>query len=204
MQKRWFHFEGLEQLNSLIREMLNVVTPALTMVDGIYCLEGEGPIVFGKPKKVNLLIAGEDVVEVDNTCCQIMGVDVNRVEHIPSRENIEVRGISVKEAKNPFIIPLSASYQVYNVCYQANYACSGCLNATKKAMELFYTHPIKFLKVLLKGKVEVISGRRAALPQNNNYVICIGDCTEKFSQEYNMPHVKGCPPEPKDIFDKFS
>ena len=204
LQKRWFHYEGLEQLSSLIKELQTVVTPALTVVGGIYCLEGEGPVAFGKTKKADLLVAGEDVVDVDNVCCRLMGLDAKQVAHLPYREKVEVLGMPIDKVKSSFLPAQTDYYMVYNIYYQANYSCSGCLYATKNALELFYRHPLKFVKALCKGKIEVISGRRPHLPQKADKVICLGDCCERFAQEHNLAHVKGCPPDSKDIFDKIT
>jgi uncharacterized protein (DUF362 family) len=203
LQKRWFHYEGLEQLSSLIKELQTVVSPALTVVDGILCLEGEGPVDFGKPKKAELLVAGEDVVEVDNVCSRLMGIDPKQVAHIPYREKVEVLGVPIDKAKMNFIPAKTDYYNVYNIFYQSNYSCSGCLYATKNALAYFYRNPVKFIKFICGGKMELISGRKPRLPTKADKVICLGDCCERFAQEHNLAHLKGCPPDSKDIFDKL-
>ena len=202
-QKRWFHYEGLEQLSELIKELYNMVRPDVTLVDAIYCVEGEGPVIYGKTKKIDLIVAGQDVVEVDNVCCQIMGVEVCNAHHIPPRENVEVVGMPVEKVKSAFTLPVSGYYSMFNVYYQNNYACSGCGFATKKALEFYYKHPFKFLRRLLKGSSEIIAGHKPHLPQKGEKGICIGDCTELFAREYNMIHIKGCPPDPKEISGKI-
>ena len=202
-QKRWFHYEGLEQLSELVKELYNIIRPDVTLVDALYCVEGEGPVVYSKTKKMDLILAGQDVAEVDNICCQIMGIDVRQVRHIPPREGIEVVGEPVAKVRSDFILPQSGYYNMSNVYYQYNYSCSGCIFSTKKAMEYYYRHPIKFLRRLANGNLEIIAGHKPSLPKKGEKGICIGDCTESFAREYNMTHVKGCPPDPKDIFDKI-
>ena len=204
LQKRWFHYEGLEQLSSLIKELQTIITPDLTVVGGVYSLEGEGPVHFGKAKKADLLAAGEDVVEVDNVCCRLMDVDPKNVAHIPYREKFDVVGMPIEKAQQHFLPAKTDYYTVFNIYYQSNYSCSGCLYATGNALKFFYRHPMKFIKALCKGKIEVISGRRPRLPQKADKVVCLGDCCERFAQEHNLAHVKGCPPDSRDIFDKIS
>jgi uncharacterized protein (DUF362 family) len=203
-QKRWFHYEGLEQLSELIKELSNIISPNLTLVDALYCVEGEGPVVYSKTKRMDLIIAGQDMIEVDNVCCQIMGIDARTVRHIPYRDNVETLGASVESVKADFMLPQTTYYNMYNLYYQYNYSCSGCIFSTKKAMEFYWRHPFKFLKRLIRGDFEVIAGHKPSLPKKSDNAICIGDCTKLFAQEYNMPHVEGCPPDPKQIFDKIN
>ncbi|MFX1411566.1 MAG: DUF362 domain-containing protein, partial [Promethearchaeota archaeon] len=68
--KRRFHRQGL---HACIRALGEAVRPALTVIDGIVALEGNGPWQWGQPKEVGLLVAGDDVVEVDNVCLRLMG-----------------------------------------------------------------------------------------------------------------------------------
>ncbi len=59
--KRRFHRLGL---NECIQALAQVVQPALTIVDGVVALEGDGPWRYGRPKPMNLLVAGTDLIEV--------------------------------------------------------------------------------------------------------------------------------------------
>ncbi len=61
--KRRFH---RLDLNRCIRALSEVAKPALTIVDAIVALEGNGPWRYGKPVEMNLLVAGTDTIEVDN------------------------------------------------------------------------------------------------------------------------------------------
>jgi uncharacterized protein (DUF362 family) len=55
--------------------------PNLIVVDGFYGMEGPGP-VSGHPVKMDLIIAGRDVVAVDATACRVMGIDPSEIYHI--------------------------------------------------------------------------------------------------------------------------
>ena len=84
----------------------------LAIVDGIVCMEGDGPIM-GSPKPMGLVLVGTNPTAVDATCARIMGVVPNRVRYLslagrtlgPLRErSIEQRGEAWQSVAKPFAI----------------------------------------------------------------------------------------------------
>lgn len=49
--------------------------PAITIVDGILALEGDGPGKGGTPREVGYLLAGNDAVAVDRVICTMLGIN---------------------------------------------------------------------------------------------------------------------------------
>ncbi|UCG36110.1 MAG: DUF362 domain-containing protein [Candidatus Bathyarchaeota archaeon] len=103
-----FHFRNISKV---IVDVNTVLSPDFTIVDGFYALEGPGP-TSGTPVKMNVLIAGRDVVAVDATACRLMGVDPEEIYHIKrayekgfgeiSEERIDLIGSSINEIKRHF------------------------------------------------------------------------------------------------------
>lgn len=73
-----YHAMGI---SNVIVDINAVVKPALTVVDGFVGMEGNGPI-DGDPVRMDVIVAGEDVVAVDATCCRVMGFDPYEVKHV--------------------------------------------------------------------------------------------------------------------------
>ncbi|MFA4854899.1 MAG: DUF362 domain-containing protein, partial [Candidatus Omnitrophota bacterium] len=48
--------------------------PALTIIDGILAMEGDGPATGGKIRRLNLLLGGSDCVALDTVMAKIMGI----------------------------------------------------------------------------------------------------------------------------------
>jgi uncharacterized protein (DUF362 family) len=71
----------LRNINKVVLDINAVLKPQFTMIDGFYALEGPGPTA-GTPVKMDLVIAGRDVVAVDATACRVMGVEPSEVYHI--------------------------------------------------------------------------------------------------------------------------
>jgi len=73
-----YHFKGI---NKVVVDINTVLKPKFTIIDGFYALEGPGP-TSGTPVKMDLLIAGKDVVAVDTIACRVMGIDPTEIYHI--------------------------------------------------------------------------------------------------------------------------
>jgi uncharacterized protein (DUF362 family) len=79
------------------------------VIDGFVAMEGRGPS-NGTPVKMNLIIAGKDVVATDATGCRIMGIDPHKIKHIMKAkekgfgniDNISVVGEKVESVTRQF------------------------------------------------------------------------------------------------------
>ncbi len=71
----------LKNINKVVVDINAVLKPKFTIIDGFYALEGPGP-TSGKPVKMDLLVAGRDVVAVDATACRVMGIEPAEIYHI--------------------------------------------------------------------------------------------------------------------------
>ncbi len=92
---------------------INATLPrTLAIVDGIDCMEGDGPIL-GSLKKMGLVCVGENLPAVDATVARIMGLEPSSVSYLglaagrfgPIDEpSIEQRGEAWQEVASPFHI----------------------------------------------------------------------------------------------------
>ncbi|MEW6545784.1 MAG: DUF362 domain-containing protein [Bacillota bacterium] len=71
-QRKRFHREI--DLGYVLADIARVVRPGLTIIDGMVAMEGYGPHA-GTPKRVNLVIASDDVVAADAVGAALMGYD---------------------------------------------------------------------------------------------------------------------------------
>ncbi len=61
---------------------MNLVRPVdFAVVDGVWAMEGRGP-VSGTPVKMDVVLAGGNVVAVDRVCLEVMGIPQNSVQHL--------------------------------------------------------------------------------------------------------------------------
>jgi uncharacterized protein (DUF362 family)/Pyruvate/2-oxoacid:ferredoxin oxidoreductase delta subunit len=59
----------------LLVQICRAVSPALTLMDGILAMEGEGPGKSGKPRHLGVLMGSTDTVALDRTVCALVGMD---------------------------------------------------------------------------------------------------------------------------------
>jgi uncharacterized protein (DUF362 family) len=104
--KAKYHAKGI---SSVIVDINTVIKPALTVIDGFVAMEGKGP-TDGTPVKMDLIIAGKDVVATDATAARVMGFDPKEISHIRragekglgNMENIEIIGSKLEDVRKVF------------------------------------------------------------------------------------------------------
>jgi len=64
--------------------------PALTIIDGVLAMEGDGPGSSGRPRQLNLLLAGSDCVALDTVMAKIMGI---KDQEVLSTKEAFLRGL---------------------------------------------------------------------------------------------------------------
>jgi uncharacterized protein (DUF362 family) len=101
-----YHMNGISKV---IVDINTVIKPAFTVIDGFVAMEGRGPS-DGTPVKMDLIIAGKDVVATDATAARVMGFDPMEISHIRTAykkglgniNNIEIVGSKLEEVRREF------------------------------------------------------------------------------------------------------
>lgn len=120
------------ELSRVLLSLNEILKPKLTIVDGINCMEGNGP-VHGKPIKLGLILAGEDPIAVDSVVAELIGFERGLVPvlHLAqqldlgptSLDNIHVIGEEIEHVKKIFKKPVSMSYpKLVNIPRNALYS----------------------------------------------------------------------------------
>lgn len=68
------------RLDEKIADLQYIIQPELICIDAI--IAGEGRMLTPIPRKMNLIIMGNNQVAFDSVCCAIIGVDPKTVDHI--------------------------------------------------------------------------------------------------------------------------
>jgi len=98
----------MKSISKVVVDINTVLKPAFTVIDGFVGMEGEGP-VDGTPVKMNLIIAGKDVVATDATAARVMGFNPYEIAHIRKafekglgRSEAEIVGEKLETVKRTF------------------------------------------------------------------------------------------------------
>jgi uncharacterized protein (DUF362 family) len=70
-----------KQLDELIVELNSLLKPALSIMDGIWAMEGRGP-VNGRKVELNLLLGSLDPVALDASAMRLVGLDPQKARHV--------------------------------------------------------------------------------------------------------------------------
>ena len=113
LHKRYF---DREDFSKAVVSVYQEAKPALTVIDGILAMEGDGPATSGKTRNLNLLLASNDCVSLDSLMALIMGI--NPLEVMTTKEasyrglgnadlnSISVLGENLEDIKNQqFLLP---------------------------------------------------------------------------------------------------
>lgn len=84
-----FRFPDPRDFARMIVDLDEYFKPRLTIVDGVTCMEGNGP-TGGTPRHVGLLAASESPHKVDLVCARVLGL---RREEVPTLEAALERGL---------------------------------------------------------------------------------------------------------------
>lgn len=66
---------GTDRFCDMLLDIVACVRPALSVIDGVVGLEGNGPSLGGSPRRVGVLLASPDPVALDAVACRIIGLD---------------------------------------------------------------------------------------------------------------------------------
>src|SRR3989344_4041677 len=195
--KMRFHRMDLSQA---ILGLLDVVKPDLTLMNGLYCLEGNSLSILSKSKKLGIILAGKDVVEVDNACIKIMGFENKEIVHVPKKD-VNVVGVPIEKVKRNFI-PADDKRKILNAEFRLK-GCSGCSVNMERALKMIIKkHPFKAVKFFLKsifGKRLYVTGMNLFDYKKGKELFFIGNCTAGLSKKFNKKYIKGCPPTPEEL-----
>jgi uncharacterized protein (DUF362 family)/NAD-dependent dihydropyrimidine dehydrogenase PreA subunit len=85
-----------DQFGAMLLDILEILKPALTIVDGIQGMEGEGPS-GGKPKNLGVLIAGTDPIVTDFVVCKLIRFPPEKVPYMALAQKEELCPVSLSD-----------------------------------------------------------------------------------------------------------
>lgn len=135
--------------------LTKVIKPKLVVVDGIYGLDGHGPM-YGTPKKLDLLLSLNNPVVADALGTRIMGFDPQDIDHIVLAEREELGTTDLTK------VNLNDDWKQYQQNFSVNKTfldrLSGLLfksdNLAKLVIDSPLTPPIYKLAALLRNSHE--------------------------------------------------
>ncbi len=98
LHKKYFK---ADDFSKMLVDIYEEVKPALTVIDGIVAMEGDGPGTSGELRKVGLILAGSDCVALDSILALIMGIEP--LDILTTRE-AAARGLGIAALKSISVV----------------------------------------------------------------------------------------------------
>ncbi len=95
----------LEQFSLMLLDLLSLLKPTLTIMDGVIGMEGDGPGSSGNPKKIGVILASPSCLEADYIATQIMGFKPQEIPLLRTAMKLslinetKILGASIEEVK---------------------------------------------------------------------------------------------------------
>ncbi len=187
--------------------------PFVNIIDGRIGMEGNGPH-HGKPKRADIVMAGNNMVEIDSLACLLIGIDYNSATHIKNAIEEKVGSPVKNEDFDNIFKKFSTKFEQPSVAFEKyrfltvwpNSACSGCIFSLSDSHKKIKRNPIKLLKFIKKlikaNRIDIVLGKDAEryASKYSDEAIFIGNCTKDFAgAKKGSVFVPGCPPEIENI-----
>ena len=84
IEKTLYHsrFRDINDFSKAIIDILNTTNPALSIMDGIISLEGDGPAMNGIPRNTGVIVGSKDPFSLDFVFSDIIGLSPNSVPYL--------------------------------------------------------------------------------------------------------------------------
>ncbi|WP_051261514.1 DUF362 domain-containing protein [Desulfovibrio inopinatus] len=215
-QRMFYH---RNDINVKIVDILRVVKPHLTVIDGIYAVQGQAPLSGSVVEHMNTIVCGEDVVAVDTVSASLMGIDpmevamlrIARAEKlgVADLDDIEIRGADPDAVRRPFKRPVVSPMGAYDEIHAIEGgACTGCLSALRHSLDKLHSEG------RLAGNLPQTVYIGKPMPDMKNVksckgpMWCFGSCTSDliFNHqrcEEKARFIPGCPPHILEFYKAY-
>ena len=207
-QRMSFHREDVSRK---LVEILTRFPPDLTVIDGIWALEGQAPICGEPVTDFNCIFAGTNPVAVDSVAAKAMGVSpveltavrlASRMGLGPScLKDIEVTGAPLSEVRRYLKRPVVSSTGAYRNCEVFELgACVGCMSSLRHALDRLHyggrleRQPVSSFVLGVPGPFY------QPLSDWEGDLWLIGDCVSAiYPGREEVIRISGCPPHFMEI-----
>jgi hypothetical protein len=133
---------------------------------------------------------------VDVACCDLISVDLERVEHL-DRVAYRTVGCTIEEKRSHFAAPQIARIANLHI-HAAPSTCSRCLQSMHDGAAALWRSPRHILRgtwSCILRRTDLIMGDVAEVPPAaRGRLVCYGDCTRRVAEACGLPFIPGCPP----------
>jgi hypothetical protein len=155
---------------------------------------------------MNILVAGQDMMAVDNVCVDIMGFDIREIKHLEPVDGIRILGETIEAVRSPFKRPMAFFERDHFVVHMDEKACTMCTVSLYQALSKILNTP-ELKQALMSrsdlAEVNVILGPMDPPSNLGTCALCLGDCSTKTAKTAGLRHIRGCHPDYREVVNFF-
>ncbi|WP_300156709.1 DUF362 domain-containing protein [Solidesulfovibrio sp.] len=206
-------------INAKVVDVLRLARPALTVLDGLWAVQGQAPLSGAAVPDMNVIVAGTDVCAVDTVAADLMGIGAHEVAmlRLAGQEGlgetelsaIEVVGGDPARLRRHFSRPVIGCAGAYAaVRVHEGGACLGCLSALRHALDKLAGEGAFEGREPVSLYVGVPMPERRSLKRREGELWCFGACAaplayETHGQAAPARFIPGCPPHILDFYKAY-
>jgi uncharacterized protein (DUF362 family) len=219
--------EGSINLDYHLSKLPDMLSPSLTIIDGIYTLE-RGPLYTGLAHRSNILIASKDVLSADKVGATILGIEPRTVPYILYASETKGRPIDLSDINIMGDIDVRTALAPHEWEFKQSesgelpqfFERAGIKGLTyPQADKTMCTYCTDFIYYVIWGilmaknkdlpfdDIEVLHGRIIEPSGGHKHTLLVGQCQVKKNK--NNPlikhcvSIKGCPPSRQDLVEAY-
>jgi len=215
-------------LNYHIAKLPGVLSPSLTIIDGIYTLE-RGPLITGRAQRSNIIIASKDLISADKVGATVLGIAPQTIPHIVMAARNHGRPADLTDTNVRGEIDIRTALKPHRWEFEQNesgdlplfFERAGIRGLTYPPVDkTMCTYCADFISYVISGillaknndrpldDIEILHGKIHEPTGTHKHTLLVGQCQVKRNGANTLINhcvrIKGCPPSKKDLLEAYA
>ncbi len=215
-------------LNYHLALLPGIISPSLTILDGIYTLE-RGPLITGKAHRSDVIVASKDVISADKVGSTILGIDPATVPYLAQAAKNNDRPVNLGDTNVKGDIDIHNALQPHGWEFKHSESGNQPLFFERVGIQgITYPHVdttmctycADFISYINLGiimannrdkpfdDIEIIHGKRIDPEGGHIHTLLVGQCQVKRNAKNPLINhcveINGCPPCKEDLLEAYA
>ncbi|HWR69911.1 MAG TPA: DUF362 domain-containing protein, partial [Dehalococcoidia bacterium] len=227
-RKRCHSPDQLADLNYHLARLTDMISPSLTIIDGIYTLE-RGPTVFGNAHRSDIILASKDLISADKVGATLLGIAPQTVPHLTMASKNKGRPVDLSDVRITGDIDLATASKHHEWKNRWNESgdlpalleMAGVKGITFRSTDTtlctycagFIRRYVQMGLMLAKNRnvpfddIEILQGKLRDPEGGHRHTLLVGQCqVKRNSHNRQISHcvkIGGCPPREEDFYRAY-
>ncbi|HEY48587.1 MAG TPA: DUF362 domain-containing protein [Dehalococcoidia bacterium] len=226
-RKKCHNTDRAMDLNYHLARLPDILSPSLTIIDGIYTLE-RGPLYTGTAYRSDIIVASKDVISADKVGATLLGIAPQTVPHIARAADKNGRPVDLGDVNVRGEVDIKTALPPHQWEFEQNesgdlplfFARAGIKGITQpQADNTMCTYCADFFLYVIMGvlmannkdrpfdDIEVLHGKILEPTAGHKHTLLVGQCQVKKNSKHRLINhcvkIKGCPPSKKALQEAY-